>query len=121
MLRQSFNEGWSFYKAGREGRRTVMLPHDAMLEEARTPDAPSGSAGAFFHGDVYTYEKEFEAPEDWEGQHILFQFEGVYRNARVFLNEKEAGGAAYGYIPFFDGLHGRSGAGVLAGAGVGRC
>lgn len=26
MLRQSFNEGWSFYKAGREGRRTVMLP-----------------------------------------------------------------------------------------------
>lgn len=107
MLRQSFNEGWSFYKAGREGRRTVMLPHDAMLEEARTPDAPSGSAGAFFHGDVYTYEKEFEAPEDWEGQHILFQFEGVYRNARVFLNEKEAGGAAYGYIPFFvcaDGL-----------------
>ena len=107
MLRQSFNKDWLFYKAGREGRRKVTLPHDAMLEEARTADAPSGSAGAFFHGDVYTYEKEFEAPKEWESQHILFQFEGVYRNAKVFLNDKEAGGAAYGYIPFFvcaDGL-----------------
>lgn len=107
MLRQSFHEGWSFYKAGKEGSRTVTLPHDAMLEEVRTPDAPSGSAGAFFHGDIYTYEKEFEVPAEWEERHILFQFEGVYRNARVFLNEREAGGAAYGYIPFFvcaDGL-----------------
>ena len=77
MLRQSFNEGWSFYKAGREGRRTVMLPHDAMLEEARTPDAPSGSAGAFFHGDVYTYEKEFEAPED--GIYYLYFNECQFR------------------------------------------
>lgn len=107
MLRQSFNEDWLFYKAGKEDRRKVTLPHDAMLEEMRTADAPSGSAGAYFHGDVYTYEKEFEAPKEWENRHILFQFEGVYRNAKVFLNEKEAGGAAYGYIPFFicaDGL-----------------
>lgn len=107
MLRQSFNEDWLFYKAGKEDRRKVTLPHDAMLEEMRTADATSGSAGAYFHGDVYTYEKEFEVPKEWENQHILFQFEGVYRNAKVFLNEKEAGGAAYGYIPFFvcaDGL-----------------
>ncbi|MDE5933069.1 MAG: DUF4982 domain-containing protein [Lachnospiraceae bacterium] len=107
MFRQSFNKGWSFYKAGKEDRRAVTLPHDAMLEEKRTADAPGGSAGAYFHGDVYTYEKEFEAPKEWESQHILFQFEGVYRNAKVFLNDKEAGGAAYGYIPFFvcaDGL-----------------
>ena len=107
MLRQSFNEDWIFNKAGKEERRKVTLPHDAMLEEKRTADAPSGSAGAYFHGDIYTYEKEFEAPKEWERQHILFQFEGVYRNAKVFLNGKEAGGAAYGYIPFFvcaDGL-----------------
>ena len=101
MLRQSFNEDWIFYKAGKEERRKVTLPHDAMLKEMRTADAPSGSAGAYFHGNVYTYEKEFEAPKEWESQHILFQFEGVYRNAKVFLNDKEAGGAAYGYIPFF--------------------
>ena len=32
---------------------------------------------------------------------MLLEFEGVYRNARVFINDKQAGGAAYGYIPFF--------------------
>lgn len=106
MVRQSFNDGWSFGRAG-AGKRKVTLPHDAMLEERRTADAPSGSAGAYFHGGIYIYEKEFEAPKEWESQHVLFQFEGVYRNAKVFLNGKEAGGAAYGYIPFYvcaDGL-----------------
>lgn len=106
MVRQSFNDGWSFGRAG-AGRQKVTLPHDAMLRERRTADAPSGSAGAYFHGGVYIYEKEFEAPKEWESQHVLFQFEGVYRNAKVFLNGKEAGGAVYGYIPFYvcaDGL-----------------
>lgn len=38
---------------------------------------------------------------------MLFQFEGVYKNSTVYINGKKAGGAAYGYIPFFvetDGL-----------------
>lgn len=107
MLRQSFNSGWKFGRAKESGMQEIMLPHDAMLGGRRTADAPSGSAGAYFHGEVYTYEKEFEAPDEWEKKHVLFQFEGVYRNAKVFLNEREAGGAAYGYIPFFvcaDGL-----------------
>ena len=107
MWRQSFNTGWRFGRGDAPAIQEVTLPHDAMLGEERTADAPSGSAGAYFHGNVYIYEKEFEAPKEWEGQHVLFQFEGVYRNARVFINEKQAGGAAYGYIPFFvcaDGL-----------------
>ena len=107
MWRQSFNTGWRFGRGDAPAIQEVTLPHDAMLGEERTADAPSGSAGAYFHGNVYIYEKEFEAPKEWEEQHVLFQFEGVYRNARVFINEKQAGGAAYGYIPFFvcaDGL-----------------
>lgn len=101
MLRQSFNSEWTFYTRDGAEKRTVTLPHDAMLCGKRTPEAPSGSAGAYFNGDIYTYEKVFEVPADWEQKHILFQFEGVYRNARVYLNDREAGGAAYGYIPFF--------------------
>ena len=107
MWRQSFNTGWKFGRGDGPVVQEVTLPHDAMLGEERTADAPSGSAGAYFHGNVYTYEKEFEAPQEWEGRHVLFQFEGVYRNAEVFLNEKLAGGAAYGYIPFFVCADGR--------------
>ena len=92
MKKISFNDNW-LYKG-----QTVTLPHDAMLHEQRDPKATCGSAGAFFPDGEYVYEKTFQRPA---AEHVLFQFEGVYKNAKVFINGKEAGGAAYGYIPFF--------------------
>ena len=100
MKRQDFNSGWIFYQEGGEGR-LLDLPHDAMIGERRSPDSPGGAACAYFPGGVYVYEKTFDAPADWEHKHITFQFEGVYRNANVFINGREAGGRPYGYIPFF--------------------
>lgn len=96
MKKIAWNEGWTLIR--QDGtRRRVTLPHDAMIEEKRSPEAPGGSAGAFFPGGIYTYEKNFTAKQ---GEHLEFYFEGVYRNAKVLVNGKEAGGAAYGYIPF---------------------
>ncbi|MBQ9663126.1 MAG: DUF4982 domain-containing protein [Oscillospiraceae bacterium] len=92
MRKISFNDNWT-YKG-----QTITLPHDAMLHEQRDPNAISGSAGAFFPDGEYVYEKTFPRPA---AEHVLFQFEGVYKNAKVYINGKEAGGAAYGYIPFF--------------------
>lgn len=92
MNRSSFNTNWRF-----DGK-PITLPHDAMLHETRRADAPSGSGGAYFEGGSYVYEKTFRRPS---AEHVLFQFEGVYKSAKVFLNGREAGGAAYGYIPFF--------------------
>lgn len=92
MKKNGFNDNWQ-YKG-----QTVTLPHDAMLHEARRADAACGSAGAFFPDGEYVYEKTFARPA---AEHVVFEFEGVYKNARVFINGKEAGGAAYGYIPFF--------------------
>ena len=92
MKKISFNDNWIC------NGRPVTLPHDAMIHEQRRPDAVSGSAGAFFPDGEYVYEKTFARPQ---AGHVMIQFEGVYKNARVFINGKEAGGAAYGYIPFF--------------------
>ena len=92
MKKTSFNDNW-LYKG-----QTVTLPHDAMLHEQRDPNAACGSAGAFFPDGEYVYEKSFQHPA---AEHVLIQFEGVYKNTKVFINGKEAGGAAYGYIPFF--------------------
>lgn len=92
MNKTSFNEGW------RCQGNAVRLPHDAMIHGERRSDAPSGSAQGYFIGGQYVYEKTFQKPS---AAHAILEFEGVYRNARVFVNGKEAGGAAYGYIPFF--------------------
>lgn len=92
MKKQSFNDNWTC------NDQPVTLPHDAMIHQERKPDSPSGSAQAYFPGGKYVYEKHFRKPE---AEHVLLEFEGVYRNAKVFINDKQAGGAAYGYIPFF--------------------
>lgn len=81
MKREDFNNNWVFEKMGGQAR-AVDLPHDAMIEEERSPDCPSGSAGAFFPGGLYTYSKTFIAPKEWENQTVTFQFEGVYKNAQ---------------------------------------
>ena len=92
MKKNGFNDNWLY-----NGSR-ITLPHDAMLHEARDPKAACGSAGGFFPGGEYVYEKKFERPD---AAHALLQFEGVYQNAKVYVNGVPAGGAAYGYIPFF--------------------
>ena len=97
MKKTDFNAGWLYGHPG-EKKKPVQLPHDAMLLDGRRSDSPTGSAGAFFQGGVYEYEKEF-IPEAGE-QTLLLQFEGVMRNAAVTVNGQAAGGAAYGYIPF---------------------
>ncbi|MEJ5246338.1 MAG: glycoside hydrolase family 2 TIM barrel-domain containing protein [Caldilinea sp.] len=101
MRKQDFNREWRFCKEGRAGAQIVDLPHDAMLHDARDPNSPGGSAVGFFIGGVYVYEKTFLAPVDWRGKCVIFEFEGVYRNSKVYLNGQEAGGRPYGYSRFF--------------------
>lgn len=101
MKKTVFHENWSFWRQGESNKQVVSLPHDAMIHEQRKANHPSSSAGAYFSGGSYVYEKVFIAPAEWAEQTVLFQFEGVYKHAKVYINGTQAGGAAYGYIPFF--------------------
>lgn len=68
---------WSRYK--------LRDKHDAMIEEPRKLDNPSGSAGAYFPGGKYIYEKEFFIEKDFRDKYVAFEFEGVYKNAKVYI------------------------------------
>ncbi len=107
MKRIPWNDNWNFKKQGAAEGRGITVPHDAMLEEKRDPKSPGGSAVACFPGGIYEYEKEINVPFEWEQKHMLLQFEGVYKNSKVYINGVEAGGAAYGYIPYFVCLDGK--------------
>lgn len=96
MKKILWNQDWHFGKASCP-MQAVTLPHDAMIHENRVPGHASGSAQAFFPGGRYVYEKSFEKPED---PHVIFQFEGVYKNAEVSINGRKAASCRYGYIPF---------------------
>ncbi len=91
MNKIDFCKNWEF-----KGR-TIQVPHDAMLEEGRSPDSPGGSAVGFFKGCQAVYTKKFRKPDE---EHVFFFFEGVYKNAKVEINGHPAGECAYGYSSF---------------------
>lgn len=101
MRRDNFNAGWTFYKQGHvDESMTIELPHDAMIYEKRDPESPGGSAVGYFLGGVYVYEKTFMVPGEWRDKHVVFEFEGIYKNSKVYLNGTEAGGRPNGYSRF---------------------
>lgn len=101
-MKFDFCSGWTCCRTDApDSRYPVTLPHDAMLSEKRTCDSRGGKNTGWYEGGDYLYEKEFEVPQIYENQTVILEFEGVYHNAEVKLNGKEAGHFGYGYSGFF--------------------
>lgn len=101
MQKIVLKDNWTFFRGRTPDKKEVVcLPHDAMISEERGSEAPSGAPGAYFYGDIYTYERSFFIPEDWADKTITLEFEGVYRHATVWLNGQKLGYHAYGYMQF---------------------
>jgi len=108
MTRLTFNKNWTVrqphgaYETGHGASvpsRAVTLPHDAMIGLERSPE--HGSASGYFPGGVFEYSKTFDVREDHRGKRVTIQFEGVYRDAMVFINGEFAGQRPYGYSNFY--------------------
>jgi beta-galactosidase len=82
------------------GWRSVDLPHDWSIEGRPAKDNPSGSAGGFFPAGIGWYRKSFNAPPEWRGKRVGVEFDGVYRDATVYLNGRKLGTQPYGYTSF---------------------
>lgn len=100
-MKINLNEGWIYTSQDGSISKSVCLPHDAMIDGKRSSNAPSGAACAYFEGGIYTYSKQLAIPKDWADKCITLFFEGVYRNAKVYINDKLAGENAYGYSEFY--------------------
>ncbi|MDG4477201.1 glycoside hydrolase family 2 TIM barrel-domain containing protein [Streptococcus parasuis] len=102
MKKYNFSNGWSYKHLGtKEPFKAIAVPHDAMFYEPRTETAVGGRNVGFFEGHDYIYRKEFYANKEWENSRILIEFEGVYHNAEVCLNNKKIHFRPYGYTNFF--------------------
>ena len=102
--------GWKFFLGDPGGAetpsfsdsawRTVDLPHDWSIESKPDKDNPSGAGEGFFPGGSGWYRKTFHAPADWKGKRVTVEFDGVYRDSRVYLNGHKLGTHPYGYTAF---------------------
>src|SRR5512142_3439871 len=108
MQKIPFIQAWRFFLGDlRDSRspddsswRILDLPHDWSIELERSPEAPSGVAVGFFEMGRGWYMKRFTPPPEWQGQSVWIEFEGVYMNADVWLNEDFLGHHPYGYTSF---------------------
>jgi beta-galactosidase len=80
--------------------RTVNLPHDWSIESAPDKDNLTGSGGGFFPSGTGWYRKTFAAAPEWKGRRVSVEFDGVYRDATVYLNGTKLGTHPYGYTSF---------------------
>ena len=106
MDKQRFDDGWQYTEASgmfamhRAEWRPVHLPHDLSIAKPRSQSHPSGKDGGYAWGGVVTYRKQFVVPDEWRGQSVQIEFEGVYMNAEVSVNRQLVALHPYGYTSF---------------------
>jgi len=109
MSRALLNEGWSFRStvsafAELGGAASdwvdVVLPHDALISQPRSADAPGGAASGYFPSGAFEYRTTLSPQASDEGKQVFLEFDGVHRDAMVYVNGALAGQHAFGYSRF---------------------
>jgi beta-galactosidase len=108
--RIKFTDNWKFYLGDTlvasetnyddSKWRILNLPHDWSIEGKFSEDNPATPGGGALPGGVGWYRKSFKLlPED--KNHLVFiDFDGIYRNAEVWINGHYLGIRPYGYSSF---------------------
>ena len=102
MKKISINENWNVRHLDDKGPGlTVNLPDDAMLREKRSSESTGGLNVGWFEGYDYIYTRKLSLTPEQIRQHLVLEFEGVYRKAEVIVNGEKAGFRPYGYTNFY--------------------
>jgi len=79
----------------------VHVPHDATISGPFTMDlTPGKNANGFLPKNIGWYRKEFYIDQNIENKKIFIEFEGVHRDASIWINEQFVGRHLNGYLDF---------------------
>ena len=107
MKKECFNGEWLFHSGigtalektiqGETATVKMTLPHDAMIRQQRDEHAPAGNASGYYPYTSACYTKTFTVEDVSET--LCLEFEGIYKNASVYLNGSLIAQHANGYTP----------------------
>ena len=80
--------------------RTLNLPYDWSIEGEFSKDNPATIGGGALPGGIGWYRKTFTIPESDKDRLTFIDFDGVYRNSEVWINNHYLGKRPYGYSSF---------------------
>jgi beta-galactosidase len=80
--------------------RVLDLPHDWSIEGEFKKDAPTRGGGGYLPTGIGWYRKQFVLPAFVRGKQVSIQFDGVYQNSEVWINNHYLGKRPNGYISF---------------------
>lgn len=106
----NFDKGWLFcfgdddaaknINYNERGWQPVDLPHDWSIYGAFSKNHPATPGGGALPGGKGRYRKSFHVPVSDRGKSVFIDFDGVYRNSRVWLNGHLLGFRPNGYTAF---------------------
>ncbi len=108
-LSTNFNQGWQFQLAkapadhpenSEEAWKDVDIPHDWSIEQGFADTARTGGRGGYFSGGIGWYKKTFQVPADYKDKNAVIEFDGVYKDADIWMNDAYVGHHQHGYLSF---------------------
>lgn len=78
----------------------VDLPHDWSIAEPKDRENSGSKQNGYFSGGIGWYRKHFRLSPTDESRQVYVQFDGIYHNSEVWINEHSLGVRPYGYISF---------------------
>lgn len=107
---KNFDNNWRFHLGDLQGAQAVAfqdstwhlldLPNDWSIYLPFDKNSPAGAGGGYLNGGIGWYRKTFPLDKSMEGKKVFIDFDGVYRNSRVWVNGHLLGYRPNGYISF---------------------
>ena len=104
MKRTDFCRGWTRRLWGVPGDALAALPQDYSQQLPRSESSRSGSAGGWFQGANIIYDKEILVTREMLSRRLMLEFEGVFPNAEVYLDDALIARQPCGYFSFLADL-----------------
>lgn len=81
--------------------RTLDLPHDWSIESEFIESAPTTGRGGYLPTGIGWYRKHFTIPKSITLKSTWIEFDGVYQNSDVWINDHHLGHYPGGYVSFY--------------------
>ena len=105
MIKTNFNDNWrvsvnhaDVFATTSPEEKLVTLPYDAMVYTPR--NSSESTKKAFYENGAWKFNKTVFIPKENRSKRTIFEFEGAYQRAMVYINGDFAGQQPYGYSPF---------------------